>query len=151
MPESFSLLLKGACKQCGFEFRSIHHHLRFSPKCRDKYETDYDPDNNLEYILSGPCWSCGKVFKRISGHLAKAPKCIAAYNVEELMEARKLALLRRRKKYRMDNSEKRRDYMKMYYENNREYVLEQQNKYYREDKIRRKAVKKWKLDNQEKK
>ena len=149
MPDSDFLLLtlKGVCKQCGFEFRSIRHHLRFSPKCREKYGDDYNP----EYILSGPCWSCGKVFKCIAMHLAKTPQCIAAYNVEDLIEARKLASVRRRKKYRMDNSEKIGKYMKTYYEDNREYFLEQISKYGSETKVRRKAVKKWKLDNQEKK
>ena len=145
MPDSdFSHKLKGVCKQCGIEFRSIRSHLQHSPECREKYETDYNP----EYILSGPCWSCGRVFKRIAGHLAKAPQCIAAYNVEELMEARKLAYKRRLKKYAKDyyaaNSEKYRNYKKMYYENNRE----QCNKYRRE--IRRRAYKKRKHDNREK-
>ena len=148
MPESdFSHKLKGVCKQCGFEFRSICHHLHYSPKCREKYETV----SNLEYILSGPCRSCGRVFKRLSGHLARAPQCMAVYNVQELMDARKLVYKVRRRKYSKEyyaaNSEKCRNYIKMHYKNNHEQI----NKYRRETKVRRKAVKKWKLDNQEKK
>ena len=146
MPDDFSLTLKGVCKQCGFDFKSIRSHLHHSPKCRDKYETDYNP----EYILSGPCWSCGKVFKCIPKHLAKAPQCIAAYNVEELMEARKLARSMRCRKYNKEyyaaNSEKIKNDKKMYYENN----CEQINKYIRENRAKIKAIKKWKLDNQEK-
>ena len=146
MPElDRSYKLKGVCKQCGFEFRSIRSHLQYSPKCRGKYKTDYDP----EYILSGPCWSCGKVFKCILQHLSKAPQCIGAYNVEELMEARKLARSMRCRKYNKEyyaaNSEKIKNDKKMYYENNSVQI----NKYRRETEERRKAVKKWKLHNRD--
>ena len=151
MPDDFSLTLKGVCKQCGFDFKSIRSHLHHSPKCRDKYETNNNQDNNSEYILSGPCWSCGKVFKCILQHLSKAPRCIGAYNVEELMEARKLARSMRCRKYNKEyyaaNSEKIKNDKKMYYENNSVQI----NKYRRETEERRKAVMKWKLENQEKK
>ena len=74
-----------------------------------------------------------------------------AYNIEELMEARKLASLRRHKKYAKQyyaaNSEKCCNLSKMYYHNNYEKYIKNRN----ETEERRKAVKKWKLENQEKK
>ena len=136
-----STSLSGACKHCGFEFKSVRIHLHFSPKCRLSYGSENDP----EYILSGPCRSCGKVFRRIRCHLSHAPQCVDAYDWSELDEATKLARRMCRKSYYEANKEKINNYMKAHYQDNRESVIKQVKEYQSDNKDRIYAVKKWKL------
>ena len=150
----FPVTLSGDCKQCGFAFKSIRKHLQFSPKCREKYASDFNPEkcgteNNPEYILSGPCKSCGKVFKSIRNHISKAPQCNNAYDPTDLKEASKLARRIWNKNYYAANSEKYIKYAKEHYKDNRDKHLSRKYKYEIENKDKLKAVRKWKLNHQE--
>ena len=154
MQPYFPGTLSSTCKQCGFEFKTIRKHLQFSPKCRDKYDSENNPEKcspeyNPEYILSGPCRSCGKVFKRIKTHLSRAPKCIAAYDSTELEEARKNVKRMYNRIYYEANTNKIQEEERQRYQDKREYILNRIKEYKYQNKDRLKAVRKWKLNNQE--
>ena len=136
-----STKLSGVCKHCGFEFKSVRSHLKYSPECRVKYGSDNDP----EYILSGPCRSCGKVFRHIRCHLSHAPQCVDAYDWSELDEASKQARRMYEKSYYAANEKKINKNKKAHYQDNRESIIKRVKAYQAENKDRIYAVKKWKL------